>query len=117
LSEQVRSRSMEERRIYRTDKFQEYFKHSVTQELAIEELKIEGEVLDPNGEALPLDWALKINGILIGLKDGNDETLSLGLIKNLVTEQKRVRVSTPLREIEKVKAVQLSSIRHILFSE
>jgi polynucleotide 5'-hydroxyl-kinase GRC3/NOL9 len=117
LSEQVRSRSMEERRIYRTDKFQEYFRHSVIQELAIERFQIEGEVLDPNGETFPLDWALKINGLLIGLKDSNDETLALGLIKNSVPEKKILRVSTPLREIERVKALQLSSIRHILLNE
>jgi polynucleotide 5'-hydroxyl-kinase GRC3/NOL9 len=117
LSEQVRPRSMEERRIYRTDKFQEYFKHSVIHELEIEEFQIEGEVLDPNGETLPLDWALKINGLLIGLKDSTDETLALGLTKNYVVEKKVARVSTPLREIERVKIIQLSSFRHILLNE
>jgi polynucleotide 5'-hydroxyl-kinase GRC3/NOL9 len=117
LSEQVRSRSMEERRTYRTDKFQEYFKHSVIQELAVEGFQIEGEVLDPNGETLPLDWALRINGLLIGLKDSNDETLALGLIKNYVVEKKIVRVSTPLREIEKAKTIQLSSLKVILLHE
>jgi len=117
LSKQVRPRSMEERRIYRTDKFQEYFKHSVVQELAVEGFQMEGEVVDPNGETLPLDWALKINGLLIGLKDSNDETLALGLIKNYFEEKKIVRVSTPLREIERVKIIQLSSLRHILLNE
>jgi len=117
LSDRVRPRSMEERRMYRTDRFQEYFKHSVIQELAIEEFRIEGEVLDPNGETLPLDWALKINGLLIGLKDGNDETLALGLIKNHVVEKKIVRISTPLREIERAKTIQLSSLKVISLHE
>lgn len=117
LSEHVRSRSMEERRIYREDRFQEYFKNSVIQELALEGVHLEGDVLDPNGEILPLDWALKIQGLLIGLKDGNDETLALGLIKTSVPEKKIVRVSTPLREIERVKTVQLSSFRRILVNE
>ena len=117
LSEQVRPRSMEERRIYRTDKFQEYFKHSVIQELAVEGFQIEGEVLDPNGETLPLDWALRINGLLIGLKDSNDETLALGLIKNYVVEKKIVRVSTPFREIERANTIQLSSLKVILLHE
>jgi polynucleotide 5'-hydroxyl-kinase GRC3/NOL9 len=117
LSEQVRPRSMEERRIYRTDKFQEYFKHSVVQELAIERLHIEGEVLDPNGETLPLDWALRINGLLIGLKDGNDETLALGLTKNYVVERKIARISTPLREMERAKTIQLSSLKVLLLHE
>jgi polynucleotide 5'-kinase involved in rRNA processing len=89
----------------------------VVQELAIEEFQIEGEVLDPNGETLPLDWALKIHGLLIGLKGSNDETLALGLIKNSVPEKKIVRVSTPLREIEKVKTIQLSSLKVLLLHE
>jgi polynucleotide 5'-hydroxyl-kinase GRC3/NOL9 len=117
LSEQVRPRSMDERRMYRTDKFQAYFKQSVIQELAFERLHIEGEVLDPNGEALPLDWALKINGLLIGLKDSNDETLALGLIRSSIAEKKIVRVSTPLREIERIQGIQLSSFRQILTEE
>ncbi len=117
LSEQVKPRSMEERRIYRTEKFQEYFKHSVFQELPIEGVHIEGEVLDPNGETLPLDWALKISGLLIGLKDSKDDTLALALIRSSVAQKKSVRISTPLREIERVKTIQLSSFRHILLNE
>jgi polynucleotide 5'-hydroxyl-kinase GRC3/NOL9 len=117
LSDRVRPRSMEERRMYRTDRFREYFKHSVIQELAIEEFRIEGEVLDPNGETLPLDWALKINGLLIGLKDGDDETLALGLIKNHIVEKRILRVSTPLREIERARTIQLSSLKVIPLHE
>jgi polynucleotide 5'-hydroxyl-kinase GRC3/NOL9 len=117
LSEQVSPRSMEERRMNRANKFREYFKDSVMQELAIEEVQIKGEVLDPGGEAIPLDWSLRINGLLIGLKDSNDETLALGLIKNYFEEKKMLRVSTPLREIENVKTIQLSSLRQILVYE
>lgn len=117
LSEQVRPRSMEERRVYRTNKFQEYFKHAIIQESAIENIQIEGEVLDPNGDVLPLDWALKINGLLIGLKDSNDETLALGLIKHFFEEKKILRVFTPVREIQGVKTIQLSSLKVIPFYE
>jgi polynucleotide 5'-hydroxyl-kinase GRC3/NOL9 len=117
LSEQVRLRSMEERRVNRINKFRDYFKQSVTQELAIEDVQIEGEVFDPNGETLPLDWSLQINGLLIGLKDSNDETLALGVIRNHFGEKKVVRVFTPLREIERIKTIQLSSQKVILLYE
>ena len=117
LSDQVRPKSMEERRINRTNKFQDYFKHAVIQELAIENVQIEGEVLDPNGDILPLDWALKINGLLIGLKDSNDETLALGVIRNYIEERKVLRVLTPLSEIQGVKMIQLSSLKVILLYE
>jgi polynucleotide 5'-hydroxyl-kinase GRC3/NOL9 len=117
LSEQVKPRSMEERRTNRTNRFRDYFKDSVIQELAIEEIQIEGEVIDPTGECIPLDWSLRIHGLLIGLKDGNDETLALGLIKNYFEEKKMLRVSTPLRDILSVKTIQLSSLRQILVYE
>ena len=117
LSEQVRPKSLEERRMNRTNKFRNYFKYSAVQELAIEEVQIEGEVLDPDGAPLPLDWALRMNGLLIGLKDGYDETLALGLTKNYFEEKKVLRVSTPLREMEKVKTIQLSSLRLLLLYE
>jgi polynucleotide 5'-hydroxyl-kinase GRC3/NOL9 len=113
LSEQVRPRSMEERQTYRTNKFREYFKHSSIQELAIEEVQIGGEVLDPNGESIPLDWALKINGLLMALKDRDDETLALGVIRNYLAEKKVVRVLTPLADIQRVETIQLSSLKII----
>jgi polynucleotide 5'-kinase involved in rRNA processing len=108
---------MEERRLNRTNKFRDYFKYSVIQELAIERIQIEGEVLDPNGAPLPLDWALKMNSLLIGLKDENDDTLALGLIRNYSQEKKVLRVFSPLQEIQKVKTIQLSSLRLLLLYE
>jgi len=117
LSEQVRAKSIEERRTNRTNKFRNYFKYSAVQELATEGVQIEGEVLDPSGALLPLDWALRINGLLIGLKDENDDTLALGLIRNYSEEKKVLRVFTPLQEIQKVKIVQLSSLRLLLLYE
>ncbi len=113
LSEQVSPRSMEERRVNRANKFRDYFKDSVIQEFTIEEVQIEGEVLDPSGEAIPLDWSLRISGLLVGLKDSNDETLALGIMKNFFEEKKVVKVSTPLRDIQRVKTIQLSSLRVI----
>ena len=116
LSEKVRPRSMEERRVNRANKFREYFKDSVIQELAVEQIRIEGEVLDSSGETLPLDWSLRINGLLIGLKGNNSDVLALGLIKNHF-EKKLLRVLTPLQDIQKVKTIQLSSLKIILLYE
>jgi len=113
LSEKVSPRSMEERRINRTNKFRDYFKNSVIQELGIEEIQIEGEVLDPTGDPIPLDWSLRINGLLIGLKDSNDETLALGVTRNYFEEKRVVRILTPLRDIQGVKTIQLCSLKVI----
>ena len=117
LSVQVKPRSMEERKIYRDNRFREYFKNSSVRELAIEEVRIEGEVHDPNGDTLPVDWAVRISGLLTGLKDSNDETLALGVIRNYIEEKKTIRVLTPLGETEKVKKIHFSSLKVIPFYE
>jgi polynucleotide 5'-hydroxyl-kinase GRC3/NOL9 len=117
LSDQVRARSMEERKIYRTNKFRDYFKHSLVQELAIENVQIEGEVVDSNGDILPTEWALKINGLLIGLKDSHDETLALGVIRNYLEQKKTMRILTPLRDIQRIETIQLSSLKVIPLNE
>jgi polynucleotide 5'-hydroxyl-kinase GRC3/NOL9 len=117
LSEQARTRSAEERRMNRRNKFRDYFKYSLVQELDLQGVEIEGEVLDPNGDPLPLDWALKTHSLLIGLKDENDQTLALGLTKNYFEEKKMLRLSTPLQEIQRVKTIQLSSLRLLLLYE
>ncbi len=117
LSPGARIRSMEERRLYRSQRFQDYFKEAQVHELSMEGLHIEGEVIDPNGEILPLDWALKINGLLIGLKDSEEETLALALIRNYHEEEKRLRILTPLQETQRVKTIQLSSQKVVLSRE
>jgi polynucleotide 5'-hydroxyl-kinase GRC3/NOL9 len=111
LSENVRSRPMEERRNYRAIKFQTYFKESETKKLMMEGIQIEGEAFDSSGFPISKDWALQIDGLLIGLKDLNDDTLALGVIKNFFGEEKVLRISTPLRELERVKMIQLSSLK------
>jgi polynucleotide 5'-hydroxyl-kinase GRC3/NOL9 len=117
LSGQARTRSMEERGDYRANKFRDYFKGATLRELPVEQLGIEGEVLDPNGDILPLDWALRVNGLLVGLKDKNDETLALGLIRNYRPEEKALRILTPHPDMAEVKAIQLSSLRMLSIEE
>ena len=111
ISEQVKSRSYEERRTYRMRKFREYFKDSEIKELAIDGIRLEGKVLDSTGFAIPLEWSIWIKGLLLALKDVNDETLGLGVIENFLEEEKILRISTPLTNFKNVQALQLGSLK------
>ena len=111
LSEQVRSRSREERRSYRMKRFQEYFKDSEVKELVTDQISLEGSVTTSNGLSIPLERALSVRGLLFGLKDSQDETIALGLIQSHQEDSGRVRVLTPLRDPERVTRLQLSSLR------
>ena len=111
LSERVKSRSQEERALYRRRKFREYFEASKSKELLVDGVILEGKVVGSNGFSMPLDWALGVKGLLLGLKDVNDETLALGVIEDFDKEGRRLRIYTPFNDIEKVKILQLSSIK------
>jgi polynucleotide 5'-kinase involved in rRNA processing len=79
----------------------------------MEGIQIQGEALDSRGFPIPQDWALQINGLLIGLKDSNDEALALGVTRNYFEEKRGVRILTPLRDIQGVKTIQLCSLKVI----
>lgn len=109
-SEKVKQRSMEERRRYRVKLFQEYFSNSLIHELEINKLNIEGKALSSKGFSIPLSWALQTEGLLIGLKDNNDDTVSLGIIKEYFEEGGNLKILTPNKEITCIKKIQLGSI-------
>jgi polynucleotide 5'-hydroxyl-kinase GRC3/NOL9 len=111
VSEETQSRSKEARRIYRTRKFQEYFKGSEIKDLMIKGIPLEGIVRDPNGQPVPLERALRVKGLLLGLKAANEDTLALGVIRDFLEEKGVLRVSTSLKDFNKVKSIQLCSIR------
>ena len=111
VSEEAQSRSKEVRRLYRTRKYQEYFKGSQIKDLTIKGIPLEGIVHDPNGQPLLLERALRVKGLLLGLKAANEDTLALAVIRDFLEEQRRLRVSTPLNDFGKVKSIQLCSIR------
>ena len=111
VSEQTRSKSKEARRIYRTRKYQEYFQGSEINDLVIEGIHLEGTVRDPNSQPVLLEKALRVKGLLLGFKAINEDTLALGVIGDFIEEEKVLRVLTPLKDIGKVKSIQLCSIR------
>jgi polynucleotide 5'-hydroxyl-kinase GRC3/NOL9 len=110
-SEAVRSRPAEERALYRKKKFEEYFHSAEPRELAVSNLRIEGTAVDSNGLPIPLERALGMKGLLLGLKDPNDNTLALGRIEDFFEEEKRLLIYTTLEDLDKVKVLQLSSLK------
>ena len=111
VSEGVKSRSQEERSLYRRKKFGEYFARARSRELAVDGVELEGKVVDSGGFSIPLDCSIGVKGLLLGLKDVNDETLALGMIEGFIQEGGRLRISTPLNEVENVRILQLSSLK------
>ncbi len=111
ISEMARSRSKEERRAYRNRRFQEYFKDSEIRELRVKGIGVTGHVINSHGDAIPGERAVFIKGLLIGLRDELDNSLALGIIDELERERGIFKVNTPLKGIDKVKKIQLGSLK------
>ncbi len=96
----ARPRTWEERKLYRAKKFREYFADSEARSFTIRGVRIEGKTGD-----------LAIPGILLGLKDGNDDTLALGLLDKYFEDVVSMKVLTPLKETGSVSSIQIGSVR------
>jgi polynucleotide 5'-hydroxyl-kinase GRC3/NOL9 len=110
-SEQIRPRSRDQRKAYRTKRFEEYFLTSAFTELAVDQIQLGGKVVTSGQISILPQWALWIKRLLIGLKDSNKDTLALGIIDHYRQAGNILRVWTPLRRPEKVRQIQLSSLR------
>lgn len=109
VSEISRSRSREERRIYRNSRFKKYFRDSEVKEIRLKDIKITGKVVGSQAYTIPPERAIRIEGLLIGLKDEKDDTMALGVIDRF--EEERLYVYTTLKEIDRVRAIQLGSLK------
>lgn len=99
-SDRVIPRTWQERKLYRTNKFQQYFIGSEVRELPIEQVPAQGEI-----------FALRTQGTLLGLENAAGDTLALGIAEEFREQEKIIQVLTPLRAIEKVKSIQVGRLR------
>lgn len=111
ISEMARPRSKEERRIYRNRKFQEYFKNSEIRGLEVKGIGLKGHVINSQGDSIPIERAIFIKGLLIGLRDKMDDTLALGVINEFDRKKMILKMNTPTKETERIKAIQLGSVK------
>ena len=96
----AKPRTWEERKLYRTKKFREYFASSETRSFIINGVRIEGKTED-----------LTMAGILLGLKDENDNTLALGFLDHYSEDENSMKVLTPMKETGSVSSIQIGSVR------
>lgn len=101
--EVVKTKSPEERRLYREKRFSSYFKNARLKALNLQSLGLHGIVPD-------LTIKQKWKNLLIGLCDGENKTLSLGIIMDIDLSRGVISCISPIKKIDKVKTVQFGSI-------
>jgi polynucleotide 5'-hydroxyl-kinase GRC3/NOL9 len=120
VSDQVRTRSPAERYRYRTGRFAVYFRGATRVPLATSKLSI---LSPPTGlskltaDSLPPVISpgsfpsQSFAGCLVGLNNGSNETLGVGLLERVTRRGEKMDVLTPLRNFTRVRIVQMANIR------
>lgn len=120
VSSSVRTRSPTERYRYRAARFGAYFRRAVKVRLKSDALTVlspQGGFSKFTGKPLPPVVSLgslssrSLAGLLIGLNNGANETLALGLLEGMSRQGQEIGVVTPLRNLARVRIIQMSNIR------
>lgn len=101
--EAVRTKSIDERRLYRQRRFGSYFESARLRHIHMQRVGLHGIVPD-------LTVKQKWKNLLIGLCDGENNTLALGIIEDIDFSTGVISCITPLKKIDKVQTIQFGSI-------
>lgn len=99
----VKLKSHEKRRLYREKKFESFFRNARLRSLYTEKIGLHGMVPDLTKKR---NW----HNLLVGLCDGENSTLSLGIVQDIDLSGRVISCITPIKKTDKVKTVQFGSI-------
>jgi polynucleotide 5'-hydroxyl-kinase GRC3/NOL9 len=100
----ARSRSPEERRQYREERFRHYFMHSASSVLDISHIGFHGTIPDADEK---YQW----DHLLVALCNKNQFVMTLGIIQRFDMKKKELHLISPPFSKEKVVSVHFGSIR------
>ncbi len=107
-SERVKVRTREERVSYRERAFRRYFDRCPSITLDLRGLFTYGNRDLPFMDPLNLS-SLPLKGTLVGLNDGNNETLALGMIEGMRGEE--MVVKTPLKDLDRLRILHIGGVK------
>ncbi|HWP57605.1 MAG TPA: Clp1/GlmU family protein [Candidatus Acidoferrales bacterium] len=119
VSPAVRERSPAERYRYRVERFGEYFRAARERTFAANRVIVLAPAARYSkflSSALPPVLAIDslpraVAGALVGINDGANRTLALGLIRKVRPEARELVILTPLADTRRARIIQLGSLR------
>jgi polynucleotide 5'-hydroxyl-kinase GRC3/NOL9 len=141
VHEKVKRKSQEQRRLYREQRFREYFRHAEEREIRLDRITIVNpyhistlteniferdensdknnltaqETIENNLQCrTDLPQARRkdtLQGLLVGLNDEDNFTIGLGKVEKIDLQRKTISLLTPLSSFAKVKTVRIGSTR------
>jgi polynucleotide 5'-hydroxyl-kinase GRC3/NOL9 len=111
VSPKAKIRNQKERKVYRENKFRDYFRNASVSLLSTKGLVFVNPFirsgllkLGSHGERIP-------RYLLVGLNDAEYRTLALGIVEAFDSQSQEVFVYTPLQDCTSVRALTLGSLR------
>jgi len=100
----INPKSPEERKRYREERFREYFGNARQVSLTLKKIGLHGMIPDLT------EWSCWGN-LLVGLCDGNNNTLALGIVTYINLCEGIVRLISPIDDTKRIRSLHLGSIR------
>ncbi|HDY66461.1 hypothetical protein LCGC14_1404130 [marine sediment metagenome] len=141
VHEKVKHKSQEQRRLYREQRFKEYFRLSKEQEIHLDRITI----INPYHISIPTENIFEkdknidknnhtaqetiennfqgrtdipqvrqmdtLQGLLVGLNDEDNFTIGLGKVEKINLQRRTITLLTPLSDFTKLKTIRIGSIR------
>jgi polynucleotide 5'-hydroxyl-kinase GRC3/NOL9 len=141
VHEKVRHKSQEQRRLYREQRFKEYFRLSKEQEISLDKIIIinpylisaptenifeKGKDIYKNNITAPETTENNLQGrtdipqvrqmdimqgLLVGLNDEDNFTIDLGKVEKINLQRRTITILTPFSDFTKLKTIRIGSLR------
>ncbi|MEE9584365.1 MAG: Clp1/GlmU family protein [Candidatus Brocadiales bacterium] len=107
VSEDTKVRSYEQRREYRRQRYQDYFRGAKDKSLPLSDIRL----INPYDKALQGGESDAFKRLLVGLNDDENFSTALGVIEDIDLTKGTIRLITPLEALSKVRLIRLGSIK------
>lgn len=107
VSEHTRVRSHEQRREYRRQRYDDYFRNASVKLFSIKDICL----INPQNVAIKGGEGNSLKKLLVGLNDVKNFTAALGIVQGINLEKEQVRLLTPLEKSKDIRIIRLGSVR------
>ncbi len=107
VSEHAKTRSAEQRREHRRQKYKTYFSGATSKSFSLHNVHL----INPHNETIRNTEDRLFGRLLVGLNDGEDYTVALGVIEDIDLAKDKIQVITPLEALSDVRLIRLGSVK------
>ncbi|MFQ5957270.1 MAG: Clp1/GlmU family protein [Candidatus Brocadiales bacterium] len=105
--EQTKVRSYEQRRAYRQQRYEDYFRNASAKSSSLKNICL----VNPHYRAIQKGERDAFKRLLVGLNDDENFSTALGIVEDIDLKKGRIRLLTPLEALRGVRFIRLGSVK------